>query len=66
MRRYMEKTRFNYPVKKSGRDLAQAAGVSGIPHLLIFDGKGEVVANQAGYVPEKDLREFIDKVLGGK
>jgi thiol-disulfide isomerase/thioredoxin len=58
---YAEKTQFNYPIKKAGMDLVQAAGVSGIPHMLIFDGAGEVIGNAAGLVPEKDLREFLQK-----
>ncbi len=59
LRAYTAKTRFNYPVKKAGIDLVRAAGVSGIPHMLVFDGKGEVVGNASGLVPEKDLRDFL-------
>lgn len=59
LRAYAAKMRINYPVKKAGADLVHAAGVSGIPHMLVFDGKGEVVGNAAGLVPENDLREFL-------
>ncbi len=59
LRAYVAKTGFNYPVKKAGVDLTQAAGVSGIPHMLVFDPKGEVVGNAAGLIPEKDLRDFL-------
>ena len=59
LEKYAAKTGFNYPVKLAGRDLVHAAGVSGIPHMLIFNGKGEVVGNAAGLVPEKDLRDFL-------
>ena len=60
---YMDEVGFNYPVMKSGLDLARAAGVSGIPHLLIFDAEGEVAANQGGYVPEEDLRAFLQQLM---
>ena len=63
LRKYAAKTKFNYPIKKAANDLVHAAGVSGIPHMLVFDTKGEVVGNAAGLIPEKDLREFIDSHL---
>jgi thiol-disulfide isomerase/thioredoxin len=63
---FMEKTKFNYPVKKSGQDLAQAAGVRGIPHLLVFDPKGEVAANEGGFVPEEPLRKFLQETMESK
>lgn len=63
---YMDEMRFNYPVMKSGLDLARAAGVSAIPHLLIFDGAGEVAANQPGYVQEADLKAFLQPLLEKK
>ena len=62
LRSYMAKMRFTYPVVKSGMDLVRATGVTSIPHLLVFDPKGEVVANQPGYVDEKTLRAFIQKI----
>ena len=63
---YMEATKFPYPIMKAGFDLLGAAGVQGIPHLLIFDAKGEVAANQGGLVSEADLRAFLERVLEGK
>ncbi len=60
---YMKQTKFNYPIRMAGPDLVRAAGVSSIPHLLIYNGKGEAVANQAGLVSEKDLRDFLKKVM---
>ncbi|MCC8194365.1 MAG: TlpA family protein disulfide reductase [Deltaproteobacteria bacterium] len=59
LRKYVAKTRFNYPVKKASDDLTRAAGVSGIPHMLVFDGNGEGIGNAAGLIPEADLREFL-------
>lgn len=66
LQKYVTKTKINYPVKKSGMDLARAAGVTGIPHMLVFDPKGELAANQSGYIPEEALREFLNKQLEAK
>ena len=60
---YMRKTKFNYPIQMAAPDLVRTAGVSSIPHLLIYNAKGEAVANQAGMVPEKDLRDFLKKIM---
>ncbi len=60
---FMQKTKFNYPIRMAGSDLVRAAGVSSIPHLLIYNGKGEAVANEAGMVSEKDLRAFLVKIM---
>ncbi len=61
LRDYVKKTRFNYPIRLAAGDLVNAAGVSGIPHMLVFDREGEVIANAPGYVPEDALREFLKK-----
>lgn len=63
---FVKKTKINYPVKKAGQDLAAAAGVRGIPHMLIFDPKGEVAANEAGLVPENALRNFLQGIMEPK
>jgi len=63
LRDYVKKTRFNYPIRLASRDLASAAGVSSIPHMLIFDSKGEVIGNAPGYVPEDALRDFLKKQM---
>ncbi|MDR3074232.1 MAG: TlpA family protein disulfide reductase [Deltaproteobacteria bacterium] len=64
LRKYMDEAKFNYPIKKSGEDLSRAAGVRGIPHMLIFDAGGELAANQSGYIPEQDLRAFLEEKMG--
>lgn len=63
LKKYMGEAGFNYPIVRSGADLAMAAGVRGIPHMLIFDAKGELAANEAGFVPEDMLRRFLDKIM---
>lgn len=64
LEKYVASAKINYPVKRAANDLVQAVGVSGIPHMLVFDRTGEVVGNAAGLVPEEVLREFIDSHLG--
>lgn len=66
LKTFMEKTKFTYPIKKAGQDLVQAAGVRGIPHLLVFDPKGEVAANEGGFVPEETLRKFLQEIMESK
>lgn len=66
LREYVAKMKINYPVKKAGLDLAQAASVRSIPHMLAFAPDGTVAGNQPGFLPEKVLREFIDKLLEAK
>ena len=66
LKKYVAKTKFNYPVKKAGQDLVQAAGVSGIPHMLVFDGKGDVIGNEAGLIAENDLRNFLKSHMESK
>lgn len=63
LRQYVTSSKINYPVRKAARNLVQAAGVSGIPHMLVFDGRGEVIGNAAGLISEQDLRNFIDSHL---
>ena len=61
LKKYMGEAEFNYPIMRSGADLTRAAGVRGIPHMLIFDAKGELAANEAGFVREDTLRRFLEK-----
>lgn len=63
LRQFVAKSKINYPVRKAAQDLVQAAGVSGIPHMLVFDRRGEVIGNAAGLISEQDLRTFIDSHL---
>ncbi len=42
--------------------LAQQFGVVSIPFVAIFK-KGEVIANQVGFVPEENFKKFIDSKI---
>jgi thiol-disulfide isomerase/thioredoxin len=63
LRRYAAKTRFNYPVWVAEARVAHWAGVSAIPHMVIFGKDGELQVNDAGLVPEESLREFLQELL---
>lgn len=51
------------PVYMGKNALAAKFQVSAIPHLVIFDKKGEVVFSQAGLYPHKMLTGMLNKVL---
>lgn len=42
-------------------DLTRAFGINGIPHILILNGKGEVVESRSGYT-EGSEKHIIEKV----
>lgn len=66
LKTFMKNMKFNYPITKSEQDLVEAAGVRGIPHLLVFDPKGEVAANESGFVQEDTLRKFLQDIMESK
>ncbi len=47
---------------------AESLGVTGVPSLLVIDGKGNVIWSQSGYseFPEQNLREQIKKLINNK
>lgn len=47
---------------------ADALQISGVPSVLVIDGKGNVVWSQSGYsvFPEHDLKEQIKKIIDRK
>lgn len=49
----------------SNSDLKRALGIESVPHLLIFDGKGNIVENHSGYTDgsEKHIIEKIRQLL---
>lgn len=42
--------------------LASRYGVRGIPHLVFFDGDGKQVHTHTGFMPEKQIREWLHKI----
>ena len=66
METFVENTRFNYPVYYGGEEVGFAFRVSSIPHNIIYDRNGRIVVNEAGFVPEKALRDFLNGLLERK
>lgn len=66
MEDFIKNTGFNYPVFYGGEEVAFSFGVSGIPHNIIYDRSGRIVVNEAGYVPENALRDFLGKLMEQK
>ncbi|MDL2271634.1 TlpA family protein disulfide reductase [Desulfovibrio sp. OttesenSCG-928-I05] len=63
LRKYARKIGFNYPVRVADASVVRWAGVSGIPHLVIFDKQGALQVNEAGLVEEKVLRAFLQELM---
>lgn len=66
METFVENARFNYPVYYGGEEVGFAFRVSSIPHNIIYDRNGRIVVNEAGFVPEKALRDFLNGLLERK
>ena len=64
LKNYAKKAQFNYPVRLGLPDLLRAARVSSIPHMSIFDKEGNLLVNEAGFVPEQVLRDFLTEHIG--
>lgn len=63
---FMQSMEIKYPVFQAAEDIPQLFGVRTIPHNVVYDTEGKLVANQPGFVSEADLREFIDILLEQK
>lgn len=64
--RMVEKTGVSFANYLDGASIfADALGVSGVPSLVLIDGKGNVVWSQSGYseFPEQDLKLQIKNLL---
>ncbi len=44
-------------------DLAASLGIYSIPAVFVFEGK-EVKAKSVGYLPEEEMRDFLEENLG--
>ncbi len=54
---------FNYPVYYGGEELSYAFRVSAIPHNVVYDRRGRMVYNQAGYLAEENLTALLRDLL---
>lgn len=66
LQQFVAKTGFNFPVYLGQEDFVRWAGISAIPHTLIYDKTGKLLVSEAGMIEEKDLRAFLTKELGKK
>ena len=54
---------FNYPVYYGGEELAYAFRVSAIPHNVVYDRRGRMAYNRAGYLAEEELGTLLRDLL---
>ncbi len=57
---FIKNLNINYPVYMADISLLLQFNVQSIPHNLVYDTKGVLVGNAAGFVTEKELNTFID------
>jgi hypothetical protein len=50
-------------LSRLGRDAARRHGVRGVPTLVIFDGRGNVVDHRTGIPNRKETVERVDSLL---
>jgi thiol-disulfide isomerase/thioredoxin len=63
MESFVADCRFNFPVYHGGSELAFAYHVTAIPHNVVYDRKGRIVFNQAGYVPDARFRALLARFM---
>ncbi len=59
---FMKKFNMNYEVVRADAEIQQLFKVRSIPHNVVFNKKGDIVANESGYVTKEQLSAFIDKL----
>ena len=60
---FIRKYKVNFPVYTGTGELFQVLGISGIPHMFIFNRKGELVESVVGLIPEPTFKMIIAKLL---
>ncbi len=63
---FAKNMKMEYPYYLATHDLVRSFKVSTIPHNLVYSQDGKLVANAAGFVTEKELKEFINLLLKEK
>ena len=60
---YKDRAKFFYAdIENSAINTASAAGIRGVPTVIIYKGKTEI-DRKVGGVPESNLREFLDNSI---
>ncbi len=60
---FVKDMNINYPVILAGMDVLRHFQVHTIPHNLVYNQDGKIVANAAGFVTEEELKKFINLLL---
>ncbi len=63
---FIKEYKMQYDVFLADAEIQELFGVTSIPHNAVFDKNGENVANEGGYVSEKELNKFFDTLLEKK
>jgi thiol-disulfide isomerase/thioredoxin len=66
LEKFIRKYSINYQVIIGATDVFRYYRVNAIPHNVVYNREGKLVANQIGLVEEKQLRNFIDKLVKEK
>ncbi len=59
---FIKKFDMNYEVVRASADVQRLFEVRSIPHNVVFNKKGDIVANESGFVTKEQLSAFIDKL----
>ena len=60
---FVQRYGINYPVRLATDDMPGMFRIRSIPHNIIYDTTGKLVANQPGVIEEAVLLAFIDEML---
>ena len=63
IKKFLDKTNFNYPVYLSDFKLPRMYTISSIPHNVIYLPEGKLFCNQPGVLPKQELNRLFDNVL---
>ncbi len=66
LREFMKRYKFNYPLYIATEDFVNAFSVSAIPHMLIYNQKGELADNHIGFMSEKDIKAKLKELSAAK
>ncbi|MCF8030525.1 MAG: TlpA family protein disulfide reductase [Desulfohalobiaceae bacterium] len=61
--RFLSKQEINYPVYMAGRGVASSFSVSGVPKTVIYNREGRKVYSKHGFLPARELRRILDRIL---
>ncbi len=59
---FIKKYKIPYTVVRANDEIQRLFEVRSIPHNVVFDKNGKIVANESGFVSKKQLNTFIDKL----